>query len=733
MKSRALKVYVIAIIAVISNVTNVYSQLGWNYQFGLTNQEYLSVADNPNAVQVLDTAAQYICYYGCDGDNEINLGFGTIPFYFSCENVQVAAFTLDVNRSRIYFNNGVYVSASYDNGSVNQGPRVRATTSGASSGSCLNNVYRLGVEVGNYVSSTKFSSSNNSTFVSEINGNQVCFENNAISSTTGGTQIGIAFYTGRIYHCTIGEYPNRKFVIEFKNFHSYNESVASNCDFNGCSNHPIDLINYQVQLHEGTNAISIHYGNCVYDPNDVWGYSGGYTTGLFNKNESCDLYAISGNNLSFTQHNAWCDYITWYENPFYPVNGDYLLWTPTDFTDNDNDGYTGTDGDCDESNPNVNPAATEICDAIDNNCNGAIDEGFDSDNDGFASCAGDCDDTNALIYPGAVDVEDDVDNNCDGVIDENSDDDGDGVTPAEGDCDDTNVNVGPNQPEVCNGLDDNCNEEIDEGFDLDNDGFTSCSGDCDDSNAEINPEVEDLIDGIDNDCDDSIDEDGDADGDGVSPADGDCDDANPAVGPTQIEFCNGVDDNCNGLVDENFDADGDGFATCAGDCDDLNELIYLGAEEINDGVDNDCDGEADESFDNDGDGVTPEEGDCDDTSMTISPSATEECNQIDDNCNGQVDEGLNCATNDVSFFIATGFSPNGDGFNDTWQIPWLTQQSGYSVTVVNRWEQIVFQTNNLNNGWDGTYNGQRLPMGDYFFVIKLEDGTVFSGTLTLKY
>ena len=50
---------------------------------------------------------------------------------------------------------------------------------------------------------------------------------------------------------------------------------------------------------------------------------------------------------------------------------------------------------------NIYPTRPEVCDGIDNNCNGQIDEGFNQDGDGFTTCQGDCDDTNAMIYPGA--------------------------------------------------------------------------------------------------------------------------------------------------------------------------------------------------------------------------------------------------------------------------------------------------------------------------------------------
>jgi gliding motility-associated-like protein/uncharacterized protein (TIGR02145 family) len=403
------------------------------------------------------------------------------------------------------------------------------------------------------------------------------------------------------------------------------------------------------------------------------------------------------------------------------------------YADSDGDGFSIATGDCNDTNALIYPGNSELCNAIDDNCNFVIDEGFDQDGDGVTTCAGDCNDLNSSVYIGAIDITDGIDNNCDGIIDENFDADGDGVTPADGDCNDANPAIGPNQLEVCNSVDDNCNGQIDEGFDLDNDGYTTCGGDCNDANNLINPGVLDLADGIDNDCDGAIDENFDADGDGVTPADGDCNDANPAIGPNQIEYCNGIDDNCNNLIDENFDADNDGFTLCNGDCNDYNAAIYPGAIELDDNVDNNCDGSIDEIFDGDGDGVSPADGDCNDSNPNIGPSALEVCNNVDDNCNGLIDEDLDCSTENTDTFVPTGFSPNNDGFNDTWQIPWLVNQSGYSVTVVNRWEQRVFFTNNFANGWDGTYEGERLPTADYYYVIALSDGTVLSGALTIKY
>ena len=93
-------------------------------------------------------------------------------------------------------------------------------------------------------------------------------------------------------------------------------------------------------------------------------------------------------------------------------------------------GYVIDANDCDDSNANVHPGATEVCgDGIDNNCNGSIDETCppscnDFDTDGYYVSGGcgtaiDCDDTDAAINPGEPEICDDsLDNDCDGLIDE---------------------------------------------------------------------------------------------------------------------------------------------------------------------------------------------------------------------------------------------------------------------------------------------------------------------------
>jgi len=205
-------------------------------------------------------------------------------------------------------------------------------------------------------------------------------------------------------------------------------------------------------------------------------------------------------------------------------------------------------------------------------------ENYDGDGDGYSICAGDCNDGDPSIHPGAGELCNGVDDNCNGQVDEGSpalpDVDGDGFSACQGDCNDGNAAVHPGAAEVCNLIDDNCNGLIDEGFDQDGDGYKSCSGDCNDANPSIHPGAAELCNGVDDNCDGTVDEGFDHDGDGYSPCGGDCNDADPAIHPGAVEICDGLDDDCNGIVEDNLDGDGDGYTRCAPDCNDSDPGVW---------------------------------------------------------------------------------------------------------------------------------------------------------------
>ncbi len=417
-------------------------------------------------------------------------------------------------------------------------------------------------------------------------------------------------------------------------------------------------------------------------------------------------------------------------------------------------GYTEDDTDCDDTDMAINPAADELCDGIDNDCDGATDEDdavdattwyADADSDGYGDLStstractqpsdhigdgSDCDDSDATINPAATEVCDGADNDCDGGIDEDDaldastwylDADGDGYgdvssttvacdqpstyVAVDTDCDDGDDAQYPGADEYCNGEDDDCDGTTDEDgavdaatwyLDGDGDGYGDASSnvqacsqpssyieddmDCDDGDAAINPAADESCDGVDNDCDGDRDEDdaidasiwyADDDGDGYGdvsstaqacsqPAgylgdDTDCDDGDAAINPAASEVCDGADNDCDGRVDPDdaadvstwyLDADGDGYGDASSS---------TGACELPSGY-------------------AASDTDCDDGDATISPGASEVCDEIDNDCDGLVDD------DDSSVMGSTWYADADlDGYGDSAStVSSCSEPSGY--------------------------------------------------------
>ncbi len=92
-----------------------------------------------------------------------------------------------------------------------------------------------------------------------------------------------------------------------------------------------------------------------------------------------------------------------------------------------------------------------------------------------------------------------------------------------------------------------------------------------------------------------------------------------------------------------------------------------------------------------------------------------------------------------SMFVPTGFSPDGDGTNDTYVIDGLSKYPGNNIFIYNRWGNLVFKKKDYDNSFDGTSNvsgvylGKQLPNGTYFFILDLNDGKKpQQGYITMK-
>lgn len=121
------------------------------------------------------------------------------------------------------------------------------------------------------------------------------------------------------------------------------------------------------------------------------------------------------------------------------------------------------------------------------------------------------------------------------------------------------------------------------------------------------------------------------------------------------------------------------------------------------------------------------------TAMGLAPNASYMVRVTDDiGCN--LTASVFVEANIGCFFIATAITPNGDGVNDTWVLGGFEYYPECAVNVFNRWGQTVFSSTGYSAQWDGRFNGQLLPVADYYFTIDYaEDKEVIMGTVTIKY
>lgn len=95
--------------------------------------------------------------------------------------------------------------------------------------------------------------------------------------------------------------------------------------------------------------------------------------------------------------------------------------------------------------------------------------------------------------------------------------------------------------------------------------------------------------------------------------------------------------------------------------------------------------------------------------------------------------GCGITTADATIVAAPNFfTPNGDGFNDFWQVIAIETEPDARIFIFDRFGKLLKQLSPTGIGWDGTYNGNPMPSSDYWFRVELVDGRMFRGHFSLK-
>lgn len=252
-------------------------------------------------------------------------------------------------------------------------------------------------------------------------------------------------------------------------------------------------------------------------------------------------------------------------------------------------GYVSDSTDCNDSSATVYPGATELCNGVDDDCDGTWDEGLtantyyldaDSDNYGVTTTT-----TTACSVPS-------------------------GYAAYSTDCDDSNASINPGESEACNGIDDDCDGTWDEGLtantyyqDSDSDSYGNSSSTTTACSAPS----------------------------GYVSDSTDCNDSSSTVHPGATELCNGVDDDCDGTWDDGLTAN----------------TYYQDADSDNYGSTTTSTTACDVPT-----GYVSDNTDCDDTASSVYPGATEICNGVDDDCDASVDEGASSLVGSAQYGVA---------------------------------------------------------------------------------
>ena len=398
---------------------------------------------------------------------------------------------------------------------------------------------------------------------------------------------------GTISYKTVGVSPNRVFVVEFDQvpyFNDDDESLPTT-----------ERVTLQLHLHETTHVIEVHYTQADRQPPILDSYLPGPTVGVEGSPPTAVVYFDQDQDATLANF--------------------ALRFAPSSELDDDGDGWSPCDGDCDDIAADNFPGNPEICDGLDNDCNAAVDFGADvvqhaggeiwfGGGDTIAANVYQVVDTTMLTLVEGHFVDADSDAIVTMVVYSRED-------PADPWLYETSAPFDslPSADFDWVGTDElaitlEAGRQYAVGWHQDNPiqaRWQNATGTDPDWGS----------------FEGQLEQTGLSVGDEPGPIDA-------PVEPWALRL----------TTLREYDGDGDGAPVCADDCDEADPTSYPGADELCDGVDNDCDGtDPTDETDDDGDGLAECEGDCDDTDSDVNPAGTEVCDGVDNDCEGSIDLG----------------------------------------------------------------------------------------------